>query len=163
MGGGPVDSGPLCKGPRGWLTQSLGLAEPGHMYLGQSVSHCSSLATSPPGCDRCSLAGHVGVTSPNLRGSRAGAPPLGCALSSQTGCAGAGRARRGGRWGMRGPGLAETPHLQGGASQKLLSRAAVPPLQSPASSQRRRASPSRPPPRRAQPEPAPASPPCSRG
>lgn len=60
------------------------------MCLGQSVSHCAGLATSPPGCDRCSLAGHVGVASPNLRGSRAGAPPLGCALSSQTGCAGAG-------------------------------------------------------------------------
>lgn len=64
------------------------------MCLGQSVSRCSSLTTSPPGCDRCSLAGHVGVTSPNLRGSRAGAPPLGCALRSQTGCAGAGCAVR---------------------------------------------------------------------
>lgn len=164
MGGGPSDSGPLCTGPTGWRAAALGPAEPGPEQVLKSVClACSSLVTSPPGCDHCSLAGHVGVTRPILRGSRAGAPPLGCALSSQTGCAGAGCARRGGRWGMRGPGLAETPHLRGGASQKLPSPTAAPPLQSPASSQRGPASPSRPPPRRAQPEPAPASPPCSRG
>lgn len=29
MGEGPVDSGSLCKGSRGWLTPALGPSEPG--------------------------------------------------------------------------------------------------------------------------------------
>lgn len=149
---GGIDSGPLCN-----ASQPV---EPVPAYALLVCLSCSRLAVSPPGCDCCSLSSAAcGCNKAKPLWESRGRPAPGqYPLLPDWLC---GSCRAGCR-GMRGPGLVETPHLQGGASQKLSFRTAAPPLQSAASSQRGRLSPSRPPPRRAQPEPAPTSS-CSRG
>lgn len=65
-------------------------------------------------------------SQPSLRVGQARAPrPLGCALSSQTGCAGAGVSV--GAW-VHAPWPPSQPHLQGGAARNCLPRARPPHL-----------------------------------